>query len=121
MRPALCCLLCLALAATACGQAVPAMQVAGGEAQRGRAAVERYGCTACHTMAGLPSYGANVGPPLADMARRAYLAGVVPNTPENMVRWLRDPPQVDPGTRMPKLGLSEQEAADVAAFLYEGG
>lgn len=111
-------LFCLALALPGCGEPPPRMQVAGGQPDRGRAAIERYGCAACHTIPGVPSYGANVGPPLSAFAERSYIAGVLPNTPANMVRWLRDPPRVDPRTAMPRLGLDEREAADIAAYLY---
>lgn len=92
--------------------------VAGGEPVRGRAALQRYGCVACHTIPGLPSYGANVGPPLTSLAQRAYLAGVLPNTADNLVRWLRDPPRVDARTVMPALGVTPADAADIAAYLY---
>lgn len=102
----------------ACSPAKPGPTVAGGEPERGRQAIERYGCVACHSIAGMPGHGANVGPPLVHMAERGYLAGVLPNTPQNMVRWLRAPPQVDPRTAMPNLGLSQAEAADIAAYLY---
>ncbi len=103
---------------TACGEQPAAPQVAGGNGERGRAAIERYGCVACHTIPGVPAYGANVGPPLVDMARRGYVAGVLPNTPDDLVRWLRDPPAVDPLTAMPNLGVSQAEALDIAAYLY---
>jgi cytochrome c1 len=62
--------------------------------------------------------GNNVGPPLDRIATRGYIAGVLANTPQNMVRWLRDPPAVDARTAMPDLGLSEAEARDIAAYLY---
>ena len=110
--------LLLAAAATACGESPPAPRVAGGDADRGRAAIERYGCVACHSIPGLPSHGANVGPPLVDLAQRGYLAGVLPNTPPALVRWLQDPPAVSPRTVMPNLGVSAAEAADIAAYLY---
>lgn len=109
---------CAAIVLAACGGEPPLMHVAGGQADRGRVAIERYGCVACHTIPGVASYGANVGPPLGAIARRAYIAGVLPNTPGNMVLWLQDPPAVDPRTVMPRLGLDAQEAADVAAYLY---
>lgn len=102
----------------ACGQQAAGPQVAGGDRERGREAIERYGCVACHTIPGIPAYGANVGPPLVNMGRRGYVAGVLPNTPDQMVRWLRDPPAVDPLTAMPNVGLSQAEAADIAAYLY---
>jgi cytochrome c1 len=59
-----------------------------------------------------------VGPPLILFARRTYVAGELPNTPSNLIRWIQDPPAVEPRTAMPALGLSEQQARDVAAYLY---
>lgn len=94
------------------------MQVAGGDAERGTSAIARYGCTGCHTVPGVSGPGSNVGPPLAMIAKRTYLGGVLANTPENMVRWLRDPPGVDPRTAMPNVGVTEADARDIAAFLY---
>jgi cytochrome c1 len=46
------------------------------------------------------------------------VAGELPNTPQNLVRWLENPPVIEPGTAMPNLGLSEQQARDIAAYLY---
>ena len=113
--------LALALVLAACGEARPPPHVAGGEPQRGREAIERFGCVACHTIPGVSGHRANVGPPLVHLAGRGYIAGVLPNTPDNLVRWLRNPPAVDPRTAMPNLGLSQSEAADIAAYLYERG
>ena len=59
----------------------------------------------------------HVGPPLDGMGKRAVIAGVLPNSRENMVRFLLQPRQIDPDTAMPALGLSEQDARDIAAFL----
>lgn len=112
-----CALACAALLA-GCSESPPPLHVAGGEAGRGRAAIERYGCSACHTIPGIPGYGANVGPPLGQLASRAYLGGVVPNLPHNLVRWLQDPPALAPRTVMPRLGVSQAEARDMAAYLY---
>lgn len=112
------CLLLLTAAGTACIEPAPVPRVAGGEPERGRAAIERYGCVACHAIPGIPGPSANVGPPLADLAVRAYVGGVLPNTPDNLMSWLRNPPRVDPRTAMPNLGVSQAEAADMAAYLY---
>lgn len=108
----------LSLMLTACGEKTPTMQVAGGDAQRGKATIERYGCIACHTIPGVIGHGSNVGPPLTKMGLRAYVGGILPNTPDDLVRWLRNPPEVDPRTAMPNLGISEAEARDIAAYLY---
>lgn len=96
----------------------PEHRIPGAHAGRGRAVVADYGCGACHLVPGVPGPAGMVGPPLAGFGRRAMIAGVVANRPDNLVRWLLDPPSVAPGTAMPDLGLSEAQARDVAAFLY---
>lgn len=118
-RPIPHCLLapCLALTLAACGER-PAVHIPGASVERGRDAVLRHGCIACHVIPGISGPPSNVGPPLEKIARRAYIAGVLPNLPPEMIRWLTDPPQVDPLTAMPDMGLSETEARDVAAYLY---
>jgi cytochrome c1 len=58
-----------------------------------------------------------VGAPLTAFARRAYIAGNLPNTPENLVAWLRDPQAIEPGTAMPNLEVSETDARHLAAYL----
>jgi cytochrome c len=90
----------------------------GGDAHRGRMAMRRYGCNACHTIPGVAGAAANVGPPLATVGSRVYIAGVMSNTPANMVHWIQDPPAVDSLTAMPNLGVTERDARDIAAYLY---
>jgi cytochrome c2 len=51
------------------------------------------------------------------MARRSVIAGIVPNTPENLERFLLDPHAVSPESAMPRLGLRVQDARDIAAYL----
>lgn len=103
---------------SACGEEKPTTQIAGADAGRGKTLIQRYGCVACHSIPGIAGHGSNVGPPLEKMGRRGYVGGVLPNTPDDMVRWLRNPPAVDPRTAMPNLGISEAEAKDIAAYLY---
>jgi cytochrome c len=90
----------------------------GGDAERGEQLLLQNGCGACHTVPGLRRARGKVGPPLDEFARRTYIAGEVPNTPANLVRWVMDPKSIEPRTAMPRLGLTEAEARDVAAFLY---
>jgi cytochrome c2 len=90
----------------------------GGDARRGHDAIRRYGCGACHSIQGVNGARALVGPPLDGMAERAYIAGVIVNTPLNLQRWIRDPQGVDPRTAMPDLGVTDTEARDIAAYLY---
>ena len=113
-------LLCLvSVAACEGGKTVPGYTVAtGGDAARDAQVIREFGCGSCHTIPGIRSAKGVVGPPLYFFSRRTYIAGELPNTLENLVRWVKDPPSVEPGTAMPKLGLSDQQALDVAAYLY---
>ena len=52
------------------------------------------------------------------MGQRIFIAGLLRNTPANMVTWLRYPQQVVPGNAMPDMGLSEGRARDITAYLY---
>lgn len=89
----------------------------GGDPALGRKLVLSYGCTSCHTIPGIRG-DANVGPPLARIGSRAYVGGVLTNTPDNLIRWLEDPPAVDAKTAMPNLHLSHDDARHVATYLY---
>ncbi|HEY0972439.1 MAG TPA: c-type cytochrome [Gemmatimonadales bacterium] len=95
-----------------------AARLTGGDAQRGRDAVRRYGCGECHSIAGVPGANSLIGPPLTGIGKRAYVAGVLTNTPGNLVRWIRDPQGVDSLTAMPDMGVTEADARDIAAYLY---
>ena len=96
----------------------PELVVAGGDPGRGAAVIRRSGCGACHVIPGIAGAGGLVGPPLESFARRAYVGGVLPNRPQNLVAWLLDPPAIDALTAMPAPGISAAEARDVAAYLY---
>ncbi|NEX64920.1 c-type cytochrome [Noviherbaspirillum galbum] len=89
----------------------------GNDRERGKEAVVRHNCAACHAIPEVSGLAGRAGPSLARIGGRVYIAGVLANTQDNMTRWLRDPPGVDPRTAMPNLGLTEQEARDIAAFL----
>lgn len=91
---------------------------AGGDVTRGAAAIERYGCGSCHAIPGISGAQGRTGPPLAGIGNRIYVAGVLQNTPENMMRWIQNPPAVDPKTVMPNLGVTQQDARDIAGYLY---
>lgn len=89
-----------------------------GDPQQGILALQQYACTTCHTIPGMVGANAHVGPPLASIASRKYLAGRLPNTPENMIRWIRDPKGVSAQTLMPDLAVSEEHARDMTAYLF---
>lgn len=88
-----------------------------GDPQRGQTALHQHACNACHVIPGVTGAQVHVGPPLAGIAQRQLLAGKLPNTPQNMVRWIRDPRSVEPWTAMPDLAVSERDAKDMTAYL----
>jgi cytochrome c2 len=85
----------------------------------GRTLLLAYGCAACHHIRGLPDADGQSGPDLERIAYRSYLGGVLPNTQANMQRWIMHPRAISAGTAMPELGVSEAEARDMAAYLYQ--
>ena len=95
-----------------------AKNATGGDPERGKSALTSYGCVACHTIDGIRSSDATVGPPLTKMASRTYLAGRLENTPANLKLWIQNPRQADSQTAMPDSGVSDSDARDIAAYLY---
>jgi mono/diheme cytochrome c family protein len=87
------------------------------DARRGKRAIRQYACVTCHAIPGIVGANAPVGPPLKQIGTRGFIAGVLPNTPENMVRWIRHPQAVNPKSAMPDLGVTERDARDIAAYL----
>ena len=85
--------------------------------ERGRLLLRQFGCGACHRIPGVADAQGTVGPPLEGVARRVYLAGMLPNSPAAMARWIRTPKAVDPQTAMPEVGVSEEHARDMVAYL----
>lgn len=100
----------LGLLVAGCGEPHP-------EAERGRLLLRQYGCGACHAIPGVAGANGNVGPPLAGVASRVYLGGVLANTPENMARFIRAPQSADPLTAMPDLRVDARHAQDMVAYL----
>ena len=112
--------LALASVLSACAPSPPAPKWPnfGGDPIRGKLLLGRYSCGACHQMPGVEEADGLVGPPLATFSRRTMIAGLLPNTPSNLVLWLRHPQAVTPGNAMPDLGLTDAQARDIAAYLY---
>ncbi|MGH8657246.1 MAG: c-type cytochrome [Gammaproteobacteria bacterium] len=111
----------LVLMVTAFGCADPdlyALRSTGADPEAGRAAIERYDCGVCHTIPGIRGARGIVGPPLDAFSHRVYIAGKFGNRKEILERWIQDPPALAPETAMPNLGVEEQEARDMAAYLY---
>ena len=85
--------------------------------EHARLVLTQYACIACHRIPGIVGPEVNVGPPLEDLARRAFLPGGLPLDEENLVAWIRDPRRVDPGTAMPDMGVTEAHARLMAEYL----
>ena len=85
---------------------------------RGRTAIARYGCGSCHTIPGVIGASGKVGPPLGEVSQRVFIAGVLPNDPDNMIRWIENPPAIDSKTAMPNMGVTPRDARDIASYLY---
>jgi cytochrome c2 len=74
-------------------------------------------CSSCHVIPGVPGAFGDIGPSLKGIAKRPLIAGKLPNNPANMAHWLMHPQQVSPGTAMPELGLTPDQAGKIAAYL----
>lgn len=92
--------------------------VYGGDPGAGRSLIRDFGCGSCHTVPGVRGAKGLVGPPLTSFAHRTYIAGHLPNRPENLVAWIVNPRAIHPGTAMPITGVTVQQARDIAAYLY---
>ena len=90
----------------------------GGDARSGRTEIRKYGCNACHEISGVPGARGLIGPRLDGIGQRYYIAGELPNTPDNLMLWIQHPRQVEPHTAMPEMGVTEQDSRDIAAYLY---
>jgi cytochrome c2 len=117
LSAALCAALCPLLLA-ACGGKTEEQHVEGGDARLGRELVAQYQCGACHKIPQVRGAGGEAGPDLEGFGKLSYIANGIPNQPARLTAWLVDPPALKPGTAMPKLGVTEQEARHMAAFLY---
>ena len=103
----------------ACDAPLPNREpLTGGNPAQGKELILRFGCGSCHSIRGIPNATGTVGPPLQDLKKRVYLGGVVPNNPDQMVKWIVNPGDYAPKTAMPALGVTEAQARDIAAYLY---
>ena len=93
----------------------------GGDPSAGRELLVQYGCGSCHVIPGVPGARGAVGPPLGTIAERAFVGGVLPHNPENLMRWIENPQGIDSLTAMPTLGVTRNESRHMAAYLYTLG
>jgi cytochrome c len=89
----------------------------GGDPDTGKHLLYSYACNSCHVIPGVGGGYSKAGPPLDRFGSRSYIAGVLPNTPDNAVRWIMDPQAISPGTAMPSMGITEVQARHMATYL----
>jgi len=109
----------LALAACSGAAETPTRAVPSGDPARGFQIINEVGCGSCHDVPGLDWPRGQVGPPLTGLGDRALIGSGLPNRPETLIPYLTNAPAVDPGSSMPPMPISEEEARDIAAYLYE--
>ncbi len=74
--------------------------------EEGRAIVEQYRCSACHSIDGV---GGHLGPRLNGVLQR--------KSKDAIIRWIESPNSIKPGTPMPQYYFSEEEIEDIVAYL----
>ncbi|WP_431323293.1 c-type cytochrome [Rhizobium sp. YTU87027] len=95
-----------------------ARDLTGGDPSKAAPIFRRYGCTGCHVIPGIAGADGKVAAPLSGIRQRVYIAGVVDNNADNLVQWIVSPQAFSPRTAMPSTGITQQEARDLAAYLY---
>ena len=106
-----------ALLAAACA-ALPAAAQDRGRIERGRDLLVQYRCGSCHTIPGVPGSRGQVAQALTAWGQRSYIAGRLANRPDLLARWIEAPASLVPGTLMPRMGASPDEAQAMAAYLF---
>jgi cytochrome c len=91
----------------------------GSPAAEGAQIIATKPCVGCHTIPGIPGANGQVGPNLGGVASRTKIAGgAVNNTgPDDLKKWILNPPAEKPGTLMPNVGLTDDEATKIVAYL----
>lgn len=114
-------LACIPLLLAVCGCKQPPDQqhfMAAADPRRGREIIVRVGCSSCHEIPGIGWPKGRIAPSLEGFAGQSLIAGRAPNRPDVLARFVRNAPEVVPGSGMPPMPLQPEEARDVAAYLY---
>jgi cytochrome c len=94
-----------------------AAAAAGASIERGRLLLAQYQCGSCHAIPGVPAARGQVASPLKSFGQRSYIAGRIANRPDALAQWIESPEALVPGTAMPDMGASPEDARDMAAYL----
>jgi cytochrome c2 len=87
------------------------------DAAAGLRLVIEKGCVACHTFPDVKWPRGGLGPSLHGFARQGLIAGRLPNQPGVLMQFVRNAPGLVPGSAMPAITMTDQEARDVTAYL----
>jgi len=90
----------------------------GGDPERGAFLLQRYGCGGCHRIPGVVGAAGRAAPSLEHLSNETYISGNLPNTPQNVMRWIVSPHTILPKTKMPELGIGAAEARDITTYLW---
>lgn len=90
----------------------------GGDPERGAFLIQRYGCGGCHRIPGVVGAAGKAAPSLEHLGGEVYISGNLPNSPQNVMRWIESPHSILPETKMPELGVGPGEARDITTFLW---
>jgi cytochrome c2 len=97
----------------------PVWTVPNGDPDKGKQLIVSYGCFSCHAIGGIREAKGRVGPKLMDIQEQIYIGGVLPNSADSMISWIIHPQQFSPRSAMPDLGVSENQARDITAYLFK--
>lgn len=109
----------IAMLPTACTDEAPSAleRQRSQRARLGRELIDAFGCGSCHVIPGAAAATGTVGPSLEGVGARSYIAGSLINTHDNLKLWLLEPQEIHPGTVMPDLDMTEEQAEAIAAYL----
>lgn len=96
----------------------PRVDATGGNIERGKELARTNGCIVCHSVPDEGWVQDGYGPDLEGFANNRHIAGQAVNEPDTLIAFLMSPQSVVPGTSMPTVGLTEDEARDIATWLY---
>lgn len=114
-----CCAIVLAaLTVSACDDRLADDIASGVSVERGKRLLDQYQCGSCHAIPGVPAARGAAGPPLEAFGRRSYIAGHIPNREDLLAQWIVDPHAKISTTTMPSMGVSPDDARDMAAYLH---
>jgi cytochrome c oxidase subunit II len=98
-------------------QEKPAAYLLSESSKKGSKLFQQLTCINCHTINGTNAKG-QAAPDLTHFASRQTLGAVIlPNTPENLALWLKNPQAVKPAILMPNLKLTDAQVGNLTDYL----